>query len=105
MGASWWFTGIIVLVMVLFSWFVYPKSDRFVVNPEEGMKAVQRDARQRQITAKAGRNGFVALNFLFLVVTVYAELSGVNAIPVSFVAIGVAVGFAVYLVSDLILRR
>jgi len=104
MGATWWFTGGVVALITLVSWFRTPKSGRYVVQPEKGVRAIQRDERTQHIVDKASRNGFITLNLIFLGLIVYSKIAGTDSIPIFIVALMIGVGFGVYLISDVILR-
>jgi|GEM_PF-2002081 len=104
MGASCGFAGGTAVLITLVSWFRTPKSGRYVVNPGKGVRAIQRDARMQQIVDKAGRNGFIALNLLFLGLAAYTKIAGIDSIPTFIIALMIGAGFGVYLISDIILR-
>lgn len=104
MGASWWFACGTVALITLVSWFRTPNSGRYVVNPEKGVRAIQRDQRTQQVVDKAGRNGFIALNLLFLGLVAYTKIAGIDSVPTFIIALMLGAGFGVYLISDIILR-
>jgi hypothetical protein len=104
-GSSWWM-ALLVGAMAT-AWFLYaPHSGRYQVDPERGVTALGRDERSQWINDKAARNALVVLGLALGGLNIYfGTIAGRAAVPIEWTRWLLTGGAAVYLISDLILRR
>jgi hypothetical protein len=104
-GAIWWVALLVGAAMM--AWFLYaPHSGRYQVDPERGITALQRDERAQWINDKAARNAFVLIGLALGALNIYfGSISGLDAIPIEWTRWLLIGAVAVYLISDVVLRR
>jgi TRAP-type uncharacterized transport system fused permease subunit len=82
-----------------------PHSGRYLVRPDAGALALQRDERTKAISQQAARNGFVAVMLLLGAIGVVYGAVLRTDVPVDFVSLVLAIGAVTYFGSDAYLRR
>lgn len=103
-GSQWWLAAFMgALTFGFFLWA--PHSGRYAVHPERGVSALQQDERTRFINAVAGRNAFVGMMLALAAMIIYFGWVGSEMVPIWILSQVLVFGVAVYLVSDLLLRR
>jgi hypothetical protein len=100
-----WWVGLLfgVFTMAFFLWA--PHGGRYTVRPELGASALRLDERQRAIKDRSARNGFVAVMIVVAALAIYFGLIANADVPASLLSLVVGLGWAVYFVSDIRLRR
>lgn len=104
-GSSWWM-ALLVGVMAI-AWFLYaPHSGRYQVDPERGVTALGRDERAQWINDKAARNALVVLGLALGGLNIYfGTIAGSATVPIDWTRWLLIAAAAVYLISDIALRR
>lgn len=104
-GSSWW-VALLVGVMAT-AWFLYaPHSGRYQVDPGRGVTALGRDERSQWINDKAARNALVVLGLALGGLNIYfGTIAGSATVPIEWTRWLLAGAAAVYLLSDIVLRR
>lgn len=104
-GATWWVALLVGLLAT--GWFLYaPRSGRYQVDPERGVTALQRDERSQWINDKAARNAFAVLALALGILNIYSDMIVEEAtIPIEWTRLLLIGAVAVYVVSDISLRR
>jgi hypothetical protein len=104
-GAAWWVTLLVGAAAT--AWFLYaPHSGRYQVDPERGITALQRDERAQWINDNAARNAFVLMALALGALHIYfGAITGQTAIPIEWTRWLLIGAVAVYLISDIVLRR
>lgn len=101
---SWWM-GLLVGGMTMLWFILAPRTGRYTVEPQNGATALARDERAEVINAYAGRNAFVVMMLLGMVLLLlqgYTALEFSIAVALSLLLLG---GVVTYYLSDLFLRR
>lgn len=110
-GALLWITGstlpmtLLITALLIGLFFYAPHSGRYLVRPELGVFAMQRDEQSGVINDRAGRNAFVATALFTGAISIWAGQFGGEAVPLNLLRLALALGALTYFISDLLLRR
>ncbi len=103
-GVPWW--GALIVAVGAFALFVWaPRSGRYLVQPKGGATPLRHDERTAAVRNQAARNGFVGVMLALAAATLYFGLIVPGDIPVGVASVTLALGVAIYFVSDYWLRR
>lgn len=104
LGLSPWLAVLAGLLM--FAFFVWSaRSDRYIVQPGLGAAPLRRDERTQAITNRSARNAFVVTVMCLAGVALYFTQVAHQDVPVGILGLILALGFLIYLGSDLWLRH
>ncbi|MGD8603069.1 MAG: hypothetical protein PVF49_00715 [Anaerolineales bacterium] len=103
-GMPWWMVGLVfILGAGFFLWA--PLSGRYRVIPDANSAPLRMDERGRQVRDRAGRNAFLLMQILTLVLYLYGQFQESQSIPAAAVGIVLAIGMLSYLVLSLLYER
>lgn len=105
LGAEWWLA--LLIGVVLTAWFLYaPHSGRYQVDPQRGATALERDERSQWINDKAARNALALTGLALGGLNIYfGSIAGATCIPIEWTRWLLIAAVAVYVISDIVLRK